>query len=187
MAGSTELLVVDACVAINVRASQRWEEIFDANGWRALMPTIALGEVLYLFDDDGERQPVSLSELEASGALESRELGDGELQLMLRFAAKLGKGEAAAIATAKALGLSLATDDRAAQNAAQMDRGRLVGTPDLIRGWAEGIGVDRVAVAQTIQLIERRARFRPRSTDANTRWWKDHRKAQLSGIEGAAD
>ena len=175
MAESNELLVVDACVAINVRATQQWEEIFGACGWRPLMPTVALGEVLYLFNEDGERQLVSLSELEDSGALQSHELDEEQLQLMLRMAAKLGKGEAAAIATAKCLDLALATDDRAAQNAAKMDPGRLVRTPDLLRGWAEGVGVERDVVARTIQLVEQRARFRPRSSDANTRWWIEQR------------
>lgn len=175
MAAEPRLLVLDACVAINLRASGCWRQIFAAAEHLPLMPEIALREVLYLFNEEGEREEASLTDLQAAGNLVSCGLDSDQLAVMLALAAKLGQGEAAAIAVARTRELPFATDDRAAQDAADLEHDRLLTTPQLLRGWAESGNSNRGEISAAIKLIETRASFRPRSLDPDFDWWMSQR------------
>ena len=72
------------------------------------MPEIALREVLYLFNEEGEREEAPLADLQTAADLVSCGLDSDQLDVMLAFAAKLGQGEAAAIAIAETRELPLA-------------------------------------------------------------------------------
>lgn len=169
--GELRPIAVDACVAINLRATERWSEIFRGGGWSPLMPSVAFGEVLYLFDDDGERTEASLAEYVQHGELDACDLDPHELELMLSMAATLGAGEAASIAVAHARGLPLATDDRAARRHTLAQKCNQVTTPQLIRMWADRERPESAAVARVISMIETRARYRPRHDDPDSTWW----------------
>lgn len=169
-----ETLALDACVAINLRASGQWGPILRASGWAPLMANVALREVLYLFDDEGERQIAPLGDLVDSGDLRSHELTDDEIDTMISLAASLGQGEAATIAIAESIGAALATDDRAAQRqAGDVLRSRIVTTPELLQGW-ERLGAPEPAeLSRTIRLIEQRASFRPSRNSPHYNWWRE--------------
>lgn len=175
MAADPRLLVLDACVAINLRACGRWRQIFAAAECLPLMPEIALREVLYLFNDKGEREEAPLSQIEVAGELLSCGLDAYQLEVMLDLAARLGQGEAAAIAVARTRELPFATDDRAAQVAADLAADRLLTTPQLLRGWAESDSPQNNEIAEAIELIETRANFRPRPLDPDFDWWMSRR------------
>lgn len=163
-------LLVDACVAINIRATGQWNEIFAAAGWEPVMTTIALREVIYLFDDDGERQPVALDAEEVAGLLSRRELNERQLELMLGLVSTLGPGEASSLAVAATENLPIATDDRAASHHAIAKSIRIVTTTELIAKWA-GSRVSDEKVKGVIALIDTRARFRPGAADPRHQWW----------------
>jgi hypothetical protein len=163
-------LIVDACVAINIRATGRWEEIFTAACWQPVMTTIALREVLYLFDDDGERQQAALDVDEVEGCLWSRELDERQLKLMLSLVSTLGPGEASSLALAATENLPIATDDQAASRHDVAQPIRVVATTELIRQWAN-FGVSDEIVREAIGVIDSRARFRPGAADPNHPWW----------------
>jgi hypothetical protein len=170
-------IVVDACVAINLRASERWPDVFQAGGWLPLMPSIALGEVLYLFDGDGERTKVSFTEFVKAGELQSCELDTDQLELMLSMAARLGAGEAAAIALAHSRELPLATDDRAARRHPLAKACRQITTPELIQAWANRARPSPEAIGRVLATIETRASYRPRHDHPNSAWWEANRFA----------
>lgn len=177
MVEESKLLVVDACVAINLVATRRWNEIFAANQHVPVMPRLALQEVLYLFDDEGERVEISLADLRETGELIIDELRPEQVTLVLELAAEVGRGEAAAIAIARSKGLSLATDDRLAQNISELGSGRLVTTSALIRAWAATKTQRRSEIVEVIELIEKRASFRPGRRDPHFEWWNAQRKS----------
>lgn len=166
-------LVVDACVAINIRATGRWGKIFGSTGWQPVMTTIALREVIYLIDDDGERQQVAFDAGEVAGFLWSRELDDPQLELMLSLVSTLGSGEASSLAVAATENLPIATDDQAAARHPVAQPTRVITTTELVRGWANP-GVSEEIVREVIGLIDSRARFRPGVADPNHQWWISH-------------
>jgi hypothetical protein len=168
-------LVVDTCVAINLLASQRWRQILAAGDWLALMPDAALAEVLYIFDNDGERRPASLEDQISLGDLTRCTLSTDEVEVMISLAADLGKGEAAAIAVSAGRGLALATDDKAARRHQAVQALPVVTTPNLLRQWAGGTEVEATEISQAIGLIESRSNFRPRRNDSDFTWWDFHR------------
>lgn len=169
MPGRHRPLVVDACVAINVRATGRWGEIFTTAQWQPIMTTFALQEVIYLFDEDGERQRIALDAEEAVG-LVSQSLNDRQLTLMLQLVPSLGPGEASSLALAQTEEFAFATDDHAASNHELARANSVVGTTQLIRTWAEKTAGEK-CVKDVILLIDSRSRFRPGASDPNHSWW----------------
>ena len=163
-------LLVDACTAINVLATRRWDEVFAAGGWRPVLPQQAASETLYVYDEDGEREVVDLPGMVASGLLEIWHPVDDEIAEMLRYTVRLGPGEAAALAIARARGLPLSTDDRPARRAAAENPAvRVVSTAELMHEWATGRPEAEVALA--LRKIEVTAAFRPRASDPLAGWW----------------
>jgi hypothetical protein len=165
-----EPLVVDACVAINIRATGRWKDVFSGAGWRPVMTTTALREVLYLLDDAGEKQHVALDPEEVAGYLEARDLTEVQTAMMLRLVPLLGPGEASSLAVATSELRAFATDDQAARNHEITGGLRVVSTTDLIRSWADGMP-EKVGVREAVGRIDARARFRPGAADPNHAWW----------------
>lgn len=163
-------LIVDACVAINIRATRRWGEIFRAAGWQPVMTSIALREVIYLFDGDGDQRQVALNAEEVAGFLLSRELAEHQLELMFSLVPTLGSGEASSLAVAATENLPFATDDQAAIQHDMTRSIHVITTTELVRRWAQS-GVAKGAVREAIGLIDTRARFRPGVADPNHSWW----------------
>ena len=139
------------------------------------MPDIAFAEVLYIFDEEGERRPASLEDQVSSGDVMRCTLSMDEIEVMISLAADLGRGEAAAIAVATGRGLALATDDKAARRHQVVQALPVLTTPKLLRQWADGDEVEEAEICQAIGLIESRANFRPRRNDSDFAWWDFYR------------
>lgn len=168
-------LVVDACVAINIRAADIWMDVFQGCGWSPNMPELAVDEVLYVLDHEGNRELVPLRELAAEGQFVVCQLDDVESTLTLKLAADLGPGEAAGLAIAMTRGMGFATDDRPAirrsgELAPEME---LVSTAQLVQTWAASNNIDRARAREVVSRIEARAQFRPRGDEAAARWWEE--------------
>jgi predicted nucleic acid-binding protein len=171
-------LVVDACVAINLRASDTWPEVFDAGGWRPVMPSLALDEVLYVIDANGERQLIPLRSHADQGWFEVWEATPEEAELIAGLGAVLGPGEAACLAMAVVRDVALATDDRLARTRATTHRQtiELVSTPELVRAWARVTQASAERLSEILQRIEDRARFRPSPSGVLSEWWSTSRQ-----------
>ena len=169
-------VAVDACVAINLYATGRWAEIFDACGLRPVMATQAAQESIWVLDEDGERVAMALEALVDQGRLEIQGPVDGELELLVELAPRLGDGEAACMAIAHGRGMLLATDDRAARREA-VGRGledQLVSTVGLLRQWSEAARVEGDELRRTLRRVGDGARFVPPADDPDADWWSAH-------------
>jgi predicted nucleic acid-binding protein len=173
MGDESEDLLLDACVAINLRATGIWPEIARASGFRFQIPEPAINEVLFVTGDDGEREPMPLRDLAQRGWFECCPLSSEELELMVSMAADLGVGEAACLAVGITRRSIVATDDRFARRRAQhRDRGlRLMTTAQLLRLWADESRQASGRVREALTAIEERASFRPAAGEPDSEWW----------------
>lgn len=174
----TARLLLDACVAINLIATQKFDEIAAANDLVFVMVSEAAQEVSSLRDYvDGERVivPINVAERLRSGALEFTELAEDEFPLYVQYAAKVDDGEAATIAAAVARSWPLATDDRAGRRLCdEIGVSRLISTSLLLRKYAESDELTPKEISRLLQRIEKHASFVSGRTDSNYNWWMEH-------------
>lgn len=171
------LVLLDACVLINLLATNRFEEI--------------LGELSYRFATSRlivEREVMSLVEISGTGSSDDRvvipparlkntkdllvlELStDEELTDFIGFASELDDGEASVGALAIHRGGVVATDDRKALRLLS-HRAPVLQTPEILWEWADRSAATRKEVAEVLQLVRRRARFHPRWDAPRFDWW----------------
>lgn len=167
-------LALDACVLINLLATERMQHIAAACDARFVIVDEVASEAFFLRDEDVPegRRAVDLAALVTAGELEVIAPNDTELDAYVAYAMRVDAGEAASIAVAAARGWPLATDDRAAL--------RLLGelglvderhtTPSLMRMWAANETAATVAAA--LRAIEHLARFVPGDHDPDAAWWR---------------
>ena len=111
-------LLLDACVAINLAAAARLDQIADALQVTFMIAAQAALEAGYLRDTvDGATvlTPINLDQFASGETLEIRRLAPSELALYLELASIVDDGEAATIAVAIHQRIDLATDDRRAR------------------------------------------------------------------------
>lgn len=170
-------LVLDACVLLNLIASDRASGILLAQDRRILVGERAAKESFYLrsADDPLERLPVDLSTLFDATILEAVSIeGEDETGLFIDLAAELDDGEAELLAVALIRGYTVATDDRKARrvlsshSTGEVD---LLSTPEIVHGWVERCSVDNDEARTTLENIRRRASYCPPSTDPCSAWW----------------
>ncbi len=173
-----QLLILDACVTINLIASGvDLEELATPMGVRFAMTRIAASEVLHLAPTEagGAREQIDVFELASRGALVVVDLQGEEVARYVQFARSVDDGEAATIAVASCRSVDLATDDRKGRRLAQSVGVRTVGTAALLRAWYEGGQVGSARVARALLLIERRASYFPSQDDPDLSWWEENR------------
>ena len=106
------------------------------------------------------------------GVLNGCSLQSGEeSDLFVQLAVRLDDGEAACLAIAKCRSLTLATDDRVARRISDELSVDVLGTPELVRSWAELCGVSPGILAESISNIQRLAKFIPRPGANDADWW----------------
>ncbi len=177
-------LVVDACVLLNLLATERLEEIAEANNVTLWVPAIILKrEVKYLhaFENGqrGERVEINLAnEIERGVIIPIDRPSDEEVltSFEIRHGAGIGPGEAIAIATAVHRGGVVGTDDRRAisvmsERAPNIERW---GTGKIIQTWCEQSEMQPPEVCRVLQAINVRSRFKPASDDQDALWWKEN-------------
>jgi hypothetical protein len=99
--------------------------------------------------------------------------GEGETELFVQIAAALDDGEAMALTIAAGRGWALATDDRKAIREAARRGASTLGTPELVKQWADTAGAPENAIARTLRNIQTFARFQPRRGSPLYQWWSD--------------
>lgn len=169
-------ILLDACVAINLAATGKLEDIADTLQLSFVIVAQAAAEVGYLRDIiDGELVLSTIELTAPSEALEIVELEPSELRLYLELAALVDDGEAATIAVAIQRGIDVATDDRRARRLCQERHlAEPVRTVALLHAYAHAAGLADEQIRAIIVKVRDRASFQPARTDPDIKWWNDY-------------
>jgi len=176
MSRGHHLLLLDACVLINLFACGHVEEILDTLDKSAAIVHHVHRETLFIrHGGSGEdaREPV---QLDLTPLLEQGRLhviGDAdedELTTFIDLTLELGDGEAMSAALAIHRGHTIATDDQVAL--------RLIGSRvptrsslELIKQWTERRKVPPAIVAQALYDLRTRGRYLPGPRHPLRSWW----------------
>jgi hypothetical protein len=171
------VVILDACVLINLLASGRAREIMSEGGYQFGICLVVKNESVYLRPTDASASPeeVKLDPLLESGFLTVYELsGDAEKGLYVDYAAELDDGESMFLALVHSRGLAMASDDRKARRIFLeeiADSQRLLSTSQILKDWAEMIGLESAGLKKVLVEVSRRGRFFPNTGDAHFVWW----------------
>ena len=172
-------LIIDACVLLNLLATNLIKEILEVASQKSLVCTLVKAESLYLRkeNDPTELEQIELQPLFDAGILHLCQTeSDEEDQLFVNLAAKLDDGEAMSLAIALNRRWHLSTDDKKARRIFvenSDDEQLLIGTSDLVKEWADSKSISNDDLKRILQQIEQKARFRPSLSDRNYQWWND--------------
>jgi predicted nucleic acid-binding protein len=174
-------VVLDTSVILNLVATGHAEAILQNLQAHCLVSTAAAQEVIYIRADDPAQlaQPVSIDPWIDSKlvAIVSPE-GPQEEELYVQFASELDDGEAMSLAICHVRGCILATDDRKARRLARSltpTAVTVLSTAEILYFWATQTAIDAESLRETIQAVERRARFLPPEGDPFRPWWLSRR------------
>jgi hypothetical protein len=174
------IVVLDACVLLNLHASGRVDEILRAIPFRCLVASSVRHEALWYFAPAShdsqllERHDILLDPLVEAGTIEVADLTADEQVSFVKLAQYLGDGDAASGALAVGRSGLVATDD---VKAIQLF-GRLtpplstIETGALLHYWEEHSGAGPTTVAAVLHAIQRGARFSPRGDAHSSTWWQ---------------
>jgi predicted nucleic acid-binding protein len=173
--------ILDACVLINLLASDEIEAILAVSGRQTFICSVVQRESIYLRTEDPKApriqvdlQPLIDSKLLTLCSAET----DEEVEIYVDYASLLDDGEALSLAIALSRGYLLATDERKARRLfleAAGDPMHLTSTSSLVRMWAQNQSSPEL-LKECLLKIERRARYQPPTTDENYQWWLDSSK-----------
>ena len=170
-------LILDACIAINLAATEHLKSIADTLHITFLIVAEAAAEVGYLRDVlDGEQALTAIDlTTPASEALAIVTLQPSEVTLYLELAALVDDGDAATIAVAILRNLDLATDDRRARRLCQ-ERGLAepLRTVALLHAYTDTAGLTDNQIRDVLARVRDRASFQPSRSDPDLKWWNDH-------------
>lgn len=170
-------LLLDACIAINLAATDRLQHIAQATGYTFTLARQAASEVGYLRDiADGvlTRTAVDLNG-ETPDTVQIIDLTAPEYQLYIMLASEVDDGEAATIAIAAQRGMQLATDDRKARRlCADLHIPDPMRTIALIRSYSGAIGLQQAQLRDLLAKIRDRASFQPPRGDPDHKWWQEN-------------
>lgn len=171
--------IIDACVLINLVATDELEAILEVSTKPSLICTVVKKESIYLRtrDPQNPKELIDLSDLIDRRILEVCEIENQKEELLyVDFAAVLDDGEAMSLAIALARDLDLVTDEQKARKLFLREVGhprRLISTGQLLRKWADASQISAARIRTALSKIETRARYRPPLADADYRWWMD--------------
>ena len=175
--------VLDACSLLNLVASRRLVDIATNTTARFLTSELAAREVRYVRRGGGgpdarEREEVDLQTFQRNGLLTVLALETpSEVATFVDLALDLDDGEAASGALAVCRGGVFVTDDRKARRVFEerYPAVRLLSTSEVIKAWADRVGLDTLGLALVLRDVEERARFRPGRHDPLCAWWESIR------------
>ncbi|MDS0137557.1 MULTISPECIES: hypothetical protein [unclassified Amycolatopsis] len=167
-------LLLDACIAINLLATNHSESIAEALEIHFLMARQAATECecLDIADDKiaVRRQGTEATTMAFADVLS---LVDAEIDDYVQLARDIDDGEAATIAIAKSRSLPMATDDRKARRVAvEVGLTIPIGTTSILRRYAGIANLTPPHVAELLQRVRNDASYIPRHTDENFAWWQ---------------
>lgn len=180
-------VLVDACVVINLAASQIWDEVAEANGYRFVLTRKVTEEsqFYYLVRPSGlDRVEIDMQALEARGRIRVEDLLPEELGTFVEYAQHLDDGEAETLAVSVHRGIELATDDLGAIKfvGEQQLPVKLVRTSSMVHAWASKVNPTQSLITEVLRRISQGARFIPPRSAPHSDWWKRN----MSGGDSAA-
>ena len=171
-------LLLDACVAINLAATDHLQRIAETLYVTFVLTRQAAGEVGHLREViDGALvvTPVDLGPYVSDSTIQIIDLAPPEYPLYLELASIVDDGEAATIAAAAQRNVKLATDDRKARKlCAERGMPEPLRTLALIHTYTDSAGLGHVQVRDLLIKIRNRASFQPPRADPDHKWWSDH-------------
>jgi predicted nucleic acid-binding protein len=173
-----EVLLLDACVTINLMATDRLGEIAESLNLSFVVAeqvAAEAGHLRELIDGKVVVTPIDLHKQVAAGHLAIVGLSSAELPTYVELAAIVDDGEAASIAIALHRELPLATDDRKARRLCT-ERGLAEPrrTLDLLHAYADVAAIDSEACRELLAMVRQRASFLPPRADPWRTWWSSH-------------
>jgi len=172
------VLLLDACIAINLAATDRLHHIAGTLDVTFVLTQQAAAEVTYLRDVvNGElvSTPINLGQHTSDGTVQFIDLAPSEYPLYLELASIVDDGEAATIAVAAQRELQLATDDRKARGlCAERHIREPLRTLALMHTYTDTARLGPVHVRDLLIKIRNRASFQPSRSDPDHKWWNDH-------------
>jgi predicted nucleic acid-binding protein len=169
-------LLLDACVAINLAATDRLQHIAQSVGVTFTLAQQAAAEVGHIRDmADGEitLTSIGLSQYEAD-TLEILSLAQPEYSLYVNLTRMIDDGEAATIAIAVKRSLLLATDDRKARRVcANLHMPEPSRTLGILHSYADAASLPQPEIREILVKIRDRASFQPPRNDPDQKWWHD--------------
>lgn len=170
-------LLLDACVAINLAATDRLQQIAQAIGVTFTLVRQAAAEVGHLRDlADGEitLTPIGLGHYDAATVV-IVSLAQPEYSLYVDLTKVIDDGEAATIAIAVKRGLQLATDDRKARRVcADPHLPEPTRTLGILHSYADAASLPQRQIREILVKIRDRASFQPPRNDPDQKWWHDN-------------
>jgi predicted nucleic acid-binding protein len=169
--------VIDACVLINLLATEELKSILDSIGRPSLICSIVQLESIYLRtgDPNNPKELINLAPFIEQGTLSVCEIEDQKEEVLyVDFASVLDDGEAMSLAIAINRTFHLVTDERKARRLFSdriTDPKLLISTSDLVRHWARDEAISANKLHKTLRKIESRASYRPPVSDRNYKWW----------------
>jgi hypothetical protein len=117
--------------------------------------------------------PADLSQYLASGLFVPCQPDDPHEQArFIHYAARFrSDGEAMCLALAECRGWPLATDDRKAIRVATQAGITVIGSPQLVKAWADATQPDPATLVQVLSDIQTVAQFRPNASMPELSWW----------------
>ncbi len=169
-------LLLDACVAINLAATERLQHIAQTMGVTFTFARQAAAEVGHLRDatDKSVRLiPIDLGQYDTQ-TVEIIDLTPAEYGTYVNLARKVDDGEAATITLAIERGLQLATDDRKARRlCAELQIPEPQRTLGILHTYADAARLQHARLQDLLVGIRDRASFQPPRSDPDHKWWHD--------------
>ncbi len=175
-------LILDACCAINLRASGRMEAVLSSAPIRmAIADYVKEYETLTFFSGPqenvtGQREDIDLQPLIDRDLLVVADLDlKAESDAYLAFAVDLDDGEAITGAIALNRDWAIATDDKKAIDVFtdESPDTQIITTPDLMKIWVDVARPSAEAAHNALRNIELRARYRPGARHILYTWWTE--------------
>ena len=168
-------LLLDACIAINLAATNRLHHVAEALGFTFTLVQQAAAEVGYLRDTaDGEivTTPIDLARYDGD-ALEVISLIPAEYARYIELARVVDDGEAATITVAVERVMPLATDGRkAGRLCAELQVHEPRRTLGILHSYADATRLQQSELRGLLVNIRDRASYQPARSDPDRKWWE---------------
>jgi predicted nucleic acid-binding protein len=172
-------LALDACCLLNlVAAGKILHENSTKLGFLMFVPKVVARESMYILQpDEDQTDQLVRKEVDMNNYVDRKLLsycdveGSYEAELYVQFAVQIDDGEAACLAIAKSRSWIMASDDRVARRIATEHSVKVLGTPEIVRTWAESKSVSDSEIALAIGNIQRFAKYVPRANAPDAAWW----------------
>ena len=172
-------VILDACGTLNLYASGRFVPILSVLQYDWHIPLAVEREALhYRQPDPSDPKKLIIESVDLVPALSSGVLkrcnceNEEETALYVELAASIGDdGESMGLAIAKCRGWTVMTDDKKARRIAGELGIEVVGTPQVMKMWAEIAVPQPSELAQVLESIQQYSNYRPTRNAVDFDWW----------------